>query len=75
MKLKHLRRGKIRTLKNNQANYKATVYSPLILSTYNLNNFSFTYPIKTLKIKLSYSTKFIYTKPKFLYTSSRVNTK
>ena len=75
MKLKHLRRGKIRTLKNNQANYKGTVYSPLILSTYNLNNFSFTYPIKTLKIKLSYSTKFIYTKPKFLYTSSRVNTK
>ena len=75
IKLKHLRRGKIRTLKKNQSNYKITTYSPLTLSTYKFNNSPFIYPIKTLEIKLNYPTKSVSTNSKLLYTTSRINTK
>ena len=75
IKLKHLRRGKIRTLKKSQYNYKTTVYSPYTSSIYKFSNSSFIYPIKTLKIKLNYYTKLLSTKSKLLYASTKVNTK
>ena len=75
IKLKHLRRGKVRTLNKTQVNYKNTMYTSSISSTYGSKNSSFIYPGKYLKINPSYCTELPLISSKTLYKSKKAVTK